>query len=1205
MSQPVLVEVANGELARRIGRHVYLGRAFAFIEPSAFDQAGEAWTGAVTGITPGRPCVVPLAGAAGATLPGVRLRLPDLPPLRLTSITSDKSLYREGRDRVHLFALDAAAGGREKVLEIQMAGSQFARRTVTLDAFGCGTLALGDLPAGEFAVRWQDAPAEEPSCEFTVAEYRLAPLVASLVERSLAGQPPRLKMTLRLETFGVPVHGAVRLELLDRNTRVAETHADVKHGVVHCAFELTGEGPHAVNVQMAGDPSRTATVPIIGSRKSERSRTVFSRLGQVVVGSLLPGDDTREVRGIYLSEEGVTTAPFQLERVDTETSQLRVLSAATALRILTLAPGGAAATGCEPCAVIARDAVAAGETLAIATPGPVAFLAIGAFVGGRPWEGWAAVVHPSRLAPRIRVPEQATPGEEVALEVTGDACDRGSVYLVVKDARLPSADSPANRLAGQIKRVVEWAPIGQDDPPGPLIARLPPPPRPVPVYSSSAFGTRRLGGLLDFVLETVSTRERSLHVQSFTSSEPPLADSLLTALAPAAYDSDSFRDDEDTVAAGIVAGAVAEAEPEQPEAILRADETAADSAPPPAEEAEVLFAGLLPVEQGRAGLTLRLGRAFTEYVVEAFLTTGRDWAAAEARFRATKDVYAELQLPAFVHHGDGAIGHVHAGSATGRFRVRLARDGETVPLVRDGVPVAADEVLEARHAALSFLAVPGDYEALVADVDRGTAVRDRGRVELPGKLRRVARTVRFLQPGESLSQDEDAAIRQLTVLPGLDRPLRALVRATADYGHLCCEQTAAKMLAAAAMYALSGDDPGSRAEAEAILLAGVRREATMWLRGKGFKMYPESPNEPHAYYGPKAARYLHYVELLRDVDGRLQPELRDAIDEAAKMARDAAAAYRLDWPPVHPANCEEAYAALRFGGGAARDRALALARQQEPRGTAPADRDVNLGGAVALRCELAYAAATLFRGSQVADFPKALGLANRVVADLDGDGRLYSTVDSVAAIALLAEMHAVHVLGAAGRVRADDHERVTREAALAGPVRRIQALEGTVGVEVLRNVEEDWGAFAAAVPLQVSLLCRGAAKWRFTVSDGIDLVVRLTEGYRDGDMVWVCLPDALTRVVGGGQVKRFVIDFRGQDEVRIPLAATAVTLDCRARPAAQRFAVCVRNMFEEERAGNPGLLEVQVVPSRAAGHGLLEAEAHSVKALASLAAEGP
>ena len=88
--------------------------------------------------------------------------------------------------------------------------------------------------------------------------------------------------------------------------------------------------------------------------------------------------------------------------------------------------------------------------------------------------------------------------------------------------------------------------------------------------------------------------------------------------------------------------------------------------------------------------------------------------------------------------------------------------------------------------------------------------------------------------------------------------------------------------------------------------------------------------------------------------------------------------------------------------------------------------------------------------------------------------------------------------------------------------------------------------------------------------------MRLTDGYRPGDLLWVCLPDALSRIVGGGQVKRFAVDFRSRDEVRVPLAATAVTVDRNGRPAPQCFAVCVRNMFEEERVGNPGPLEVRV-----------------------------
>lgn len=90
--------------------------------------------------------------------------------------------------------------------------------------------------------------------------------------------------------------------------------------------------------------------------------------------------------------------------------------------------------------------------------------------------------------------------------------------------------------------------------------------------------------------------------------------------------------------------------------------------------------------------------------------------------------------------------------------------------------------------------------------------------------------------------------------------------------------------------------------------------------------------------------------------------------------------------------------------------------------------------------------------------------------------------------------------------------------------------------------------------------------------------MKLESGYKPGDLLWVCLPDALSRVVGGGQVKRFSLDFQGNDTLRVSLAATGVTVDRHGQPAPARFAVCVRNMFEEERGGNQGLLEVTVAP---------------------------
>jgi len=354
----------------------------------------------------------------------------------------------------------------------------------------------------------------------------------------------------------------------------------------------------------------------------------------------------------------------------------------------------------------------------------------------------------------------------------------------------------------------------------------------------------------------------------------------------------------------------------------------------------------------------------------------------------------------------------------------------------------------------------------------------------------------------------------------------------------------------------------------------------MFLPGKGFKMYPESPNEPNSYFGAKAARYLHYVDLLRHLNGGPRRELLAAIDDTMRMAGDAVAAYGLDWPPANPATPEDAYAALRFGNDhAAHGRALEWTRRQLAAEGKPVAAGDHARGAVALRCGLGYTAAALFRGGSPADLPAALSLANRILGDLGSEGRLYSTVDSVAAIALLSEMQAAKVVSGNGVVRVDGRECSARDAALAADVRSVEAVGGAVGVEITRDVEEDWAAFSADIPLRVSLRRGEQAGKKFTVCDGLDLVVRLTEGYRDGDLLWVCLPDALSRVMGGGHVKRSCVDFAGKDEVRIPLAATAITLNFRGRSAPQRFAACVRNMFEEERVGNPGPLEVSVVPS--------------------------
>ena len=140
---------------------------------------------------------------------------------------------------------------------------------------------------------------------------------------------------------------------------------------------------------------------------------------------------------------------------------------------------------------------------------------------------------------------------------------------------------------------------------------------------------------------------------------------------------------------------------------------------------------------------------------------------------------------------------------------------------------------------------------------------------------------------------------------------------------------------------------------------------------------------------------------------------------------------------------------------------------------------------------------------------------------------------------------------------------------------------------MIKEVSHDWTAVDATVGLRVSLERGGVSGRHFELGDTVELWVTLADGYVDGDLLWVCLPDALTRVFGGGKVKMFSVDFQGRDVARVSLVATAVTVNFDGAPCPQHFAVCVRNMFEEERVGSPGPISVTVMPSSASSKGLL------------------
>ncbi|MFO0618816.1 MAG: hypothetical protein U0414_39870 [Polyangiaceae bacterium] len=1269
------------DAAAELGEDCIVGKSFLYLKATAFDRPSTRW---VKGLLGGKsePRVVPIVGGEPLVFGGVKVTPLALPALDFFSITTDKALYREGADDVSVLVVDPLRPSSTALLVVRLNGTDLLSRGVTLDENGAGTTALRGLGAGAYEVTIYGAQDKSPAT-FTVAAYRLAPLVMALSRREMIGD--ELDVGLSLTSFGAPFAGRIRLDLTEKD-RVLETHHVVAtDGKARARFRLTGQGPHAINAQSEEDPGKTATTPIVGSRADERSQTTLSKLGVEVTGSLLPGPGERSVRGIFLKEGAMHAAPIGLERVDAKCARLVARTAIDRIAVLVRDPAVPARRSnavdvakaqhpsltnerykhaeklfhegkyavarsileeavrpmkepphpffayCIACCharlgdadkaigalrtaiadgwtdlellqkdadlaalhglpafesiarggavLVERSGLLAGEVVEIPIDGPFAVLLLGAFIDGKPWEGSCAVVTPSTATATASI--EGTPRPGASARVAVDAPTGASTYVIVKDARLLSTDTPESRLASRIKAYVEET--NKETFTGHPTRKLSEAPDvrrfggrstgiPAPLLPE-AFGAAGMPMMMPSAPALGGGSPGSASLGYGGPRPPPMMRAPLAfeppGMGPPGMGPPGMGPPGMGPPPASLAEAYGSAMPAGPPAAASPyrspGERAAPIAPAMIREPEVLYAGFVP--SGSSGVFVDLADQPADYVVETFTIRGVDWAHAETRFRADADTTAAVMLPAFVAAGDGAEGRIH---------VRSKRGG-TLRVARDGAPVALRGVergvLAAGAHEVSFVAEAGDYAITFDAVDTESVRLDR-RVDRLGALRRMARSILLLEPGQAIDGGRDASVFALRVLPGLDKPMALALDATADYGHACCEQTAAKILAACAMYALAAD-PARRSKAESIIAAGIRRERTMYMKGRGFRMYPESGDSVSEYWSPKASAHLRHLASLKDLTGpaAIGMTLAALVDEGLAMAADVGQAHRLPWPPTRGRSAAELYAELRFG--ATPDVARVV-------GDAVAIVEVATGsGRVAARTEQAYGAATLFhaarRGAGGAEARRrAIDWTNTVCKDITPEGRLYSTVDSVALLALFGELSAARVVGG-DKVEINGAVQSIEKAMRAEDLHVVRAVDSTVAVEVSRFVEDDWDQLKSDVAMSVALRdASGQVVRAARPGDALTLEVTLTGGYKAGDLAWVCLPDALSRVVGGGQVKRFSVDFEGKTTVNVPLAATGVTVGPSGAPAAGHYRVVVRNMFEEERAGNPGLLEIRI-----------------------------
>jgi len=560
------------------------------------------------------------------------------------------------------------------------------------------------------------------------------------------------------------------------------------------------------------------------------------------------------------------------------------------------------------------------------------------------------------------------------------------------------------------------------------------------------------------------------------------------------------------------------------------------------EYKNVLYYKLINLNES-ADIVIPLGDSQGSLTVETFAMTKGEWTQTHTTVKVEQPVRIDLALPPFVCPDDKIVGHLSAITSSPKAVISLTHNGNTVALYNGNL---IDALSIENQANLEFYVQPGTYIAKIEDSLTG----ERDSIELVvndmGRFKLYPKALSLLFKDESIDSRE-----VLRLLPSIDTFFNRLITATANNTHLSCEATAAKILAATFMY-LSAENDEQRSTAEQIILMGVAHERKMIRPGQGFAVYPES-EEMSEFLSRSTVRYLWHLKELDEVSDISRP-LRKAVRQGLSLAEQAAQAHQMQLLPEKIHSIEEAYTIASVGKNTTEVKQFIENMIDFKTARLKKSQDT-----VADRTKLAYAAASLIA---MGDLEPGIKLANQVTRQLNEQGRLYSTMDSVAMIALMIQLR-MSGIGEA-RVRVNGQEMSASEVAFAeAPIESIEVLEGIAAVEVTRVHEENWDSYADNFPVNIDF--RNASDMiveQVGAGDSIDLVVSLPAGYQTGDMVQVALPSSLSWIKGDSKVKCLTLDFEGRDKLRIPLIVTSPI------EGQQHFALCVRNLYEEERVAS-------------------------------------
>lgn len=650
--------------------------------------------------------------------PGVDLpRLPVPVGPDLTAVITERKIYRP-KDEAHIFIIAPDASGEEIEMEVQLAGQQITKERVTLDEAGMVLRPYADLEEGEYTVlvrRLGQEGRKPAECTFSVAEFTLSPLIA-LLERHTY-EMGDLSFSVRVLALSVPYSGLLELGL-QSGARVVETQqASARDGVVEASFAVSRyEGPF--RVQITTPDGETASVSFPGTAKTERERITLCPLGMVAEAGLLPGEDTQEIRGLHVGYGGAEVTPLRLESAVARTGRLVADVRAGTVQIVTFHP----LTGAT--ALYEFTGVDAGETIEFPVEAPYTLFTVGVLAPRHAYEAWGVVVHPADLTASLSAPENAEPGQEIAVRVEADR--PVSCLLLVYDARLEH-ESPVPKLGRQLMDAIRADTGDLKEQPAPALVSMPP---------------WTWGGPWDveFALGPPTGMVRSA----------PVARRMTATLGESVY----FMRAEMPF--------VKEAASPPGAAVATTPETLTFVTAPSREDfPELAYMELFPVHEV-AERTVPLGDQIGTWRCRAYVVAGLDVVELTADVEAAKAVYAELDLPAIVGAGDDILASAHYHTQQPATLTITLPDGQIISGAALG------------HGAETFhLTEPGDVTVHIASAEgEDWTVRT---VKPPGIQTVTSSRLEILRRGETIHGE------RVVVYPGPADVLQDTIEALGRY----------------------------------------------------------------------------------------------------------------------------------------------------------------------------------------------------------------------------------------------------------------------------------------------------------------------------------------------------------------------------------------------------------------------------------------